>query len=223
MQDYSVIIPALNEEANIASCLNRLRSFNPRLQVIVVDGGSVDQTPLIAEKAGVQVVRSQPGRGIQCNRGAKYATGSILIFLHADTQLPENTFLFLDDFFSDPRVLIGSFRLRFDYDHWFLKLSGYCTRFDSILTRFGDQCIVVRRGFFDDLGGFPEWPLFEDVDFLRRSRRKTKIYSFPAEVITSARKFKENGPIRQQIRNGILVFKYLIGISAEQLAREYRK
>ena len=129
----------------------------------------------------------------------------------------------LDEFFSDPKVLIGSFRLRFDDDHWFLRLSGYCTRFDSILTRFGDQGIVLRRNFFDELGGFPEWSLFEDVDFLRRARSKTKIHSFPAEVVTSARTFKLNGPIRQQVKNGILILKYLAGVPPEKLAKEYRK
>ncbi len=223
MQDYSVIIPTLNEEVNIASCITRLHSLNSRLQVIVVDGGSHDQTPSMAEQTGAQVVRSEPGRGIQCNHGAKHATAPILVFLHADTRLPENAFKILDGSFSDPRVQIGSFRLRFDYDHWFLRLSGYLTRFDSILTRFGDQGIVVRRSFFDELGGFPDWPLFEDVDFFCRARRKAKIHSFRSEVITSARKFKENGPIRQQVRNGILVFKYLVGISPSQLAKEYRK
>lgn len=129
----------------------------------------------------------------------------------------------LNDFFSNPKVMIGTFRLRFDSDNWFLKLCGYFTRFDSLLTRFGDQGIVVRRSLFDELGGFPEWPLFEDVDFLRKARRKTKIYSFPLEVLTSARKFKKNGPIRQQIKNGILILKYLAGVTPEKLAKEYRK
>ena len=223
MIDFSVIIPVLNEAAHIAACIERLRILDSSVQIIVADGGSCDQTPLIAEKAGAQVIRSQPGRGVQCNYGAKNAAGSIFIFLHADTFLPQEAFVVLNTFFADPKVKIGTFRLRFDSENWFLKLCGYLTRFDSILTRFGDQCIVVRRSFFEELGGFPEWPLFEDVDFLQRARGKTKIYSFPFEVITSARKFKENGPIRQQVRNGILVFKYLIGISPFQLAKEYIK
>jgi hypothetical protein len=149
--------------------------------------------------------------------------GSILIFLHADTTLPHEAFVVLNNIFADPKVKIGTFRLRFDNDNWFLRVCGYLTRFDSILTRFGDQCIVVRRNFFDELGGFPEWPLFEDVDFLRRARRRTRIHSFPAEVLTSAHKFKKNGPIRQQIKNGSLILKYLAGVSPEKLAMEYRK
>jgi len=223
MSDYSVIIPTLNEAAHIAACIERVRTLNSFAQMIVADGGSRDQTALMAEKAGAQVVGSQPGRGIQCNCGAKNAAGSIFIFLHADTFLPQEAFVILNNFFSDPRVEIGTFRLRFDSENWFLKLSGYLTRFDSILTRFGDQGIVVRRSFFNELGGFPEWPLFEDVDFLRRARKKTKIHSFPAEVLTSARKFKQNGPIRQQIKNGILILKYLAGVSPETLAKEYRR
>ncbi len=221
MPDYSVIIPTLNEAENIAGCIDRIRTFNSSVQIIVADGGSGDQTARIAEKAGAQVVLSQPGRGIQCNCGAKNAKGSILIFLHADTCLPHEAFVVLNNIFSDSKIQIGTFRLRFDSDNWFLKLCGYLTRFDSLLTRFGDQCIVVRRNFFDELGGFPEWPLFEDVDFLRQARKKTRIHSFPAKVITSARKFKKNGPIRQQIRNGILILKYLAGVSPGKLAKEY--
>ncbi|MBF0385467.1 MAG: TIGR04283 family arsenosugar biosynthesis glycosyltransferase [Candidatus Omnitrophica bacterium] len=223
MPDYSVIIPALNEAGHIAACIKMVRAINSPVSIIVVDGGSRDQTALIAEQAGAQVIRCQPGRGFQCNCGAKIAEGGILIFLHADTYLPHNTFTMLNDLFSNPKVKIGTFRLRFDSDNWFLRICGYLTRFDTILSRFGDQCIVVRRSLFDELGGFPQWPLFEDVDFLRRARRKTKIHSFPAEVLTSARKFKQNGPIRQQIKNGILILKYLAGVSPEKLAKEYRK
>lgn len=223
MPDYSVIIPTLNEAANIADCIQRLRTLNSSVQIIVVDGGSRDQTTLIAEKSGAEVICSAPGRGVQCNYGSKKANGDILIFLHADTLLPSNAFMFLNNLFSDPRVKIGTFRLRFDSENWFLGLCGYLTRFDSILTRFGDQGIVVRGSFFGELGGFPEWPLFEDVEFLKRARRVAKIYSFPACVVTSARKFTARGPIRQQLRNGILMLKYLCGVPVGQLAQEYQK
>jgi rSAM/selenodomain-associated transferase 2 len=223
MPEYSIIIPALHEAKKIAGCIQRVRTLNSSVQVIVVDGGSDDQTTLIAEKSGVECIRSPAGRGVQCNEGAKKAKGDILIFLHADTLLPANAFMLLHDLFAESKVKIGTFRLRFDSEHWFLRLCGYFTRLDSILTRFGDQCIVVRRSFFDELGGFEEWPIFEDVDFLLRARKKTRIYSFPAEVLTSARKFTQNGPIRQQVKNGVLILKYLMGVCPEQLAREYKK
>ena len=221
MLDYCVIIPALNEEAHIRACVERLRSLSPCVPITVVDGGSRDQTVQMAERAGARVIRSQPGRGVQLNSGARGSRNAILIFLHADTLLPDNSFAVLDRFFSGPQAAIGTFRLRFDDNRWFFRVCGYLTRFDSLFTRFGDQCIVVRRSLFDELGGFPEWPLFEDVDFLRRARRKTKIRSFPAEVLTSSRKFKKNGLVRQQIRNGILIVKYLLGVRAETLAKEY--
>ena len=112
--------------------------------------------------------------------------------------------------------------MRFDLKHWFLNISGYLTRFDSILTRFGDQCIVVRKDFFNELGGFPDWPLFEDVEFLRRARKRTRIQSFPLEVVTSARRFKKNGIYRQQIFNGLLVLQYLLGADVKKLAEKYR-
>lgn len=220
---YSVVIPVYNERENLASCIRSVRRLNSDCQIIVSDGGSQDGSLEVASREGVLVCCGQLGRGMQLNRGAQEAKGEILMFLHADTSLPVNAFAVLEKYFSCPEVKLGTFRLRFDSRHWFLRLCGFMTRFDTILTRFGDQCICVRLDLFKQLGGFPEWPLFEDVDFLRRARRKTKIHSFPAEAVTSARKFKHNGPIRQQINNGILILKYLAGVSPEKLAKEYRK
>ena len=218
---FSVIIPVLNEEENIAACLQNVRSCLPKAGIIIVDAGSSDKTVSIASQADVLVFLSKKGRGTQLNTGARQANGQILLFLHADTRLPQDTSSQLNKFFQDNRVKIGTFRLRYDLNHWFLNLSAYFTRFDSVFTNFGDRCIVVRKDFFQGLGGFPEWPLFEDIHFLRLCRSKTKVFTFPGPVITSARRYKHNGVIRQQLLNTSLVLQYLLGANPLKLAQKY--
>ncbi len=218
----SVIIPTFNEEVGIAATLARVRTCLPQAEIVVVDGGSSDRTVDLAPGERTTVVRTRPGRGSQCRAGAAAARGSILFFLHADSVLPDDAAAVLGTFFTRPTVEIGTFRVAFDDPHPFLRVSSWFTRFDSVFTRFGDQGIVVRREFYDRIGGFPPWPLFEDVELLRRARRVTRVHSFPAILITSARRFRERGPMRQQARNARLLARFLAGAKPEELAREYR-
>lgn len=220
---YSVVIPALNEERTIARCLQHARSVLPGAEFIVVDGGSADATCSAAAAAGAVVLSHSAGRGGQCNAGANAARGNILLFLHADTLLPPSTATVLTAAFADSTVQIGTFRLQFDRTTALLRLYSACTRFDSLFTRFGDQCIVVRRSLFDALDGFPDWPLFEDVHFLRLARRRTTVHSFPASVTTSARRFTQDGIVRRQVRNGLLICQYLLGVPADRLAQRYAR
>ncbi len=217
----SVIIPTLSEAASLAATLDRVRSVLPQAELIVADGGSTDGTPGIALVHGAKLVTTPRGRGRQLAAGAEAAHGNLLLFLHADTLLPPDTAEVLASAFADDRTQIGSFRLRFDRAGWFLHSCGWFTRFDSVFTRFGDQGIVVRRDFYGQLGGFPAWPLFEDVELLRRARRLTPVVSFPAAVTTSARRFQRAGHLRQQWRNGWLLCRFLAGASPHALAAEY--
>lgn len=219
--NYSVVIPALNEERCIGTCIQSASTTACDTEVIVADGGSTDATARIARDAGARVVSSFRGRGRQCNTGAAAATGEVLLFLHADTQLPPDWQAVLDRAFARPQVCIGTFRLHFEPATPLLNFYSTFTRFDSLFTRFGDQCIVVRRSLFEALGRFPEWPLFEDVHFLRLARRRTRIYSFPAAVTTSARRFLRHGPVRQQFHNTLLILRYLCGTPAHVLAHSY--
>lgn len=218
----AIIIPALNEAANIGRAVASARTQFSAARIIVVDGGSDDGTLPIARAAGAVAIAAWRGRGAQCGVGASAADAEWLLFLHADTRLPPNAAVVVADFTSSPAARIATFRLGFDDPNWFLRISGWCTRFDSVFTRFGDQGILVRRSFYESLGGFSPWPLFEDVDLLRRARRRTPIVSLPAEVITSARRFKKRGIWRQQLLNASLLVRFLAGASPESLAARYR-
>ncbi len=223
MSHYSIIIPALNEAAGIGENISELRKLNPQTEIIVVDGGSNDQTVAIAGAAGARVVMSGRGRGPQCNAGAMQAHGEVLIFLHADTRLPPDAFPLLDTLFSDPHVQIAKFRLSFDSDDPILALAARMMWWDSLLTSYGDQGIVIRRAFFDDLGGFPDWPLFEDVRLFELARVHTRVHVVPAQVITSARRFTANGAIPQLLHDLWLWLQYLIGVPPSELARRYEQ
>jgi rSAM/selenodomain-associated transferase 2/rSAM/selenodomain-associated transferase 1 len=218
---FSVIIPTLNEESAIHSCLTRTKRLGPDVEIIVADGGSTDSTVKIARQLGVRVCKSPRGRGIQCNAGADIATGDVLVFLHVDTRLPDAAFQNLRQIFSSPRVQCGTFRISFDLNHWFLRFLSFMSQFDLGVFRFGDQCLVVRKSFFQSVGGFPDWRLFEDIEFVRRARRKSRIRRFPMTVATSARRFQQNGVIRQHAKNTWYTVRYLLGTSPEELAARY--
>lgn len=222
MPTFSVIIPALNEAAHMTACVQAVRRLDPQVEVIVADGGSRDETPALARAAGARVVLGPRGRGPQLNAGAAVATGDVFVFLHADTRLPANAFPLLRALFADPLVQVAKFRLSFDDPDWLLALAARLMWFDSLLTSYGDQCMVMRRDLFSALGGFPNWPLFEDVELFRRARARTRVHVVPAQVVTSARRFRANGILRQLLHDFWLWLQYLSGVSPHAIARQYR-
>ncbi len=220
---FSVIIATLNECESIRQCIRQVRYLDRTVEIIVVDGGSTDGTIDIAIAEGARVVQSPPGRGTQLHAGRLEATGDILLFLHADTTLPDHAFYLLRREFRNPSIRIGTFHLSYDNDSPLLRFYSWFTRFDSVFTKFGDQCIIVRRAFYDALGGFPQWPLFEDVKFLQDARTADRIHLIPGVVTTSARRFVGHGIIRQQVKNGFYLLLYLIGVSPITLAKRYNR
>lgn len=220
---FAVVIPTLDESRVIGGTVGHIRHMNPAADIVVADGGSGDGTVQEARQAGARIVRAPCGRGPQMNAGAELAEGDVLIFLHADTRLPANAFPLLESAFARPDVQVGTFRLGFDERHWLLAIFTFFSRFDSVLTTFGDQCIVIRRDLFQALGRFPEWPLFEDLALLQAARRRTRVHSFPAQVVTSARRFREGGIIRHSLRNAWYVAQYLAGVSPRKLAARYER
>jgi len=177
----------------------------------------------IISEENVICVASPKGRGTQLNEGFKRSQGEILLFLHADTIISPGAFYILEDWFQKENIQVGKFSLKFDQNHWLLSLYAALSKFDSFWTSFGDQGIIVRRSFFEGIGGFPEWPLLEDVQFFQKSRKETKIHTLPINATTSAEKFARNGFLKQQIFNGVILFKYLLGYSVHDLSLQYEK
>lgn len=222
MTSFSVIIPALNEADGIAACVAAVRALDPLVEVIVADGGSADGTAGLAAAAGAVVVAAPRGRGPQCNAGAARASGEVLVFLHADTALPDDAFPRLRALFAAPGVQVAKFRLSFDVADPILALAARLMWVDSRLTSYGDQGIVVRRAFFEQLGGFPDWPLFEDVRLFELARSRARVAVVPAEVTTSSRRFRANGSLPQLLIDLGLWLEYAAGVPPHEIAERYR-
>lgn len=220
---FSVIIPTFNEEENIETQIQYIKALNGDAEIIVVDGGSSDNTVRLAQRNKVKVLKSEPGRGTQLRVGASEASNEILLFLHADSRLPVDAFQQIRQFFSDSGCLMATFRISFSPTYLLLRVVSLFTRFDTLITRFGDQCIVTRRCFYDHIGGFPEWRLFEDVYLLERAREYTTIRSMPSMVVSSSRRFKRNGVFRQLVWNAWIILLYRFGWSPDKLAEMYRR
>lgn len=207
-ETISIIIPTLNEAANLPQTISRSRGA---LEIIVADGGSSDETLKIARQPGVAVVQSQRGRSQQMNAGAWAARGSILLFLHADTWLQEGSLQSLAAAMNDPRVAGGAFARRFRSDSPFLRFTCALAllRNRAIGWHLGDQAIFCRASIFRDLGGFAEMRAFEDVDFSRRLRRMGRTVTLQPAVLSSARRF-ERGAVKRTALDLLLTMRYLL-------------
>lgn len=192
----SVIIPVLNEELALPVTLNRVLSLGGDTQVIVVDGGSKDNTPQIAKAAAVEWTISDTGRARQMNAGATLSRGDWLLFLHADTWLPDDALQAIAAL--DSGILAGGFHQQFSKPHWFLRLvsrlhNWRCNRSRII---YGDQCLFIRRSLFKYIDGFPEKAMLEDVLISERILEHTRPVLLEQSVITSSRKFEQRGLYR---------------------------
>lgn len=221
----SIIIPTFNEEQNIVPLIQHLKqdpSFPLVKEIIVVDGLSEDATLSQADKAGATVIQChQRNRAVQMNLGATHASGTIYYFLHADTRPPLN---FAQSIWNAHRqeFASGCFRLRFDWSHWFLNFNSWFTRFDFNMFRFGDQSLFVSQQVFHLNNGFQDYmKVFEDQDIIYRISRTAKFKVLPGHVVTSARKYRQNGPFRLQIAYFVVYLCYMVGISQEKLLDIY--
>lgn len=218
----SVVIPTLDEAAVLGDTLAALPP-GP-VEVIVADGGSRDATRAIARAHGCRVVASTPGRGVQMNAGAAAAKGGVLLFLHADTRLPPGAPEAIAAALADPEVVGGAFRLGIDSPDRFLRLVAEAANLRSRLTGvcYGDQAPFVRREAFAALGGFPPFPIMEDVAFGRALRRLGRVVLLEGRVATSARRWERENPLYTTLRNTALVSLFRLGVAPERLARWYR-
>ncbi len=220
----SVVIPTLNEEANIRACIDAARRDNDadQVEIIVADGGSHDRT-LNMIPHNVKVVHAPRGRGMQMNYGAREASGDILIFCHADTRLPEGWCEAVIRTLSTPGVSGGAFQIAYLPAKGILHHVNRMEFRGSWITTHGDRAQFMSRESFDDIGGFPEIPLMEDVEMSRALHRRGRIAMVPKRVTASSRRYLECGPVKQYGLSMWLVFRYVfLGASPEAIARAYR-
>lgn len=222
MNTLSIIVPALDEEQHIGPCLAALSTAFPDAELIVVDAHSSDATVEIAARQGAHVVTAPRNRGYQLNAGAERARGELLCFVHADSRIAADAGAVVDRWSRDPANLIATFAVRFDADHPLYRFMEWAARRDTRLTTYGDQGMLIRRSFFEELGGFRPMQLFEDVEFFARARQRTRIGRLPATLTTSARKFERNGVWPQHAWNTVLHALYRAGAPSESLAALYR-
>ncbi|HJR00715.1 MAG TPA: TIGR04283 family arsenosugar biosynthesis glycosyltransferase [Methylomirabilota bacterium] len=219
-----IVIPALDEAANLARLLPDLARDCPGAAIVVVDGGSRDDTAaVVARQPGARLLASERGRALQMNHGAREADGDTLLFLHADTRLPEGAAGAIEAALAEPGVVAGRFDVRFDNEGalfrtiaWFMnarsRASGICT---------GDQAIFVRRADFEAIGGYPEIPLMEDIELSRRLKRRGRLRALRLRVTTSARKWEREGPLRTIGLMWALRFLHFCGVAPARLHRWY--
>jgi rSAM/selenodomain-associated transferase 2 len=220
----SVIIPTLNEEGVIGETLEHLsRSREPEIEIIVSDGGSTDGTLEIAGRYA-RMVSSRPGRGIQMNGGAALATGDILLFLHADTILPKDWGERVISAMSDGRVVGGAFSLSVDSERLPHRAIAAAATLRSRIAglAYGDQGIFVRREVFEEMGGFRDIPIMEDIDFIKRLKKSGRMVLLKDSVKTSARRWEKEGVVYTTLRNWLLISLYHIGVAPERLYKLYK-
>jgi uncharacterized protein len=224
LNKLSIIIPTLNEAANLATTI-QLAQQGYDIEIIVVDGGSQDQTVTIAQSLRVQILSATLGRANQMNAGAKVATGNILLFLHADTHLPWGFDTAIRQTLeNDSKLVAGAFELKIDDPRWIFgiieKLVNWRSRFFSL--PYGDQAMFLKTKTFWQLGGFANLPIMEDFQLVQRLQKQGKIAIIPLPVVTSARRWQKLGVCKTTLINQLIIIAYFFGVPPHQIAEWYR-
>lgn len=219
----SIIIPVLNEAGKLAKTLANAKNAS-NVEVIVVDGGSQDQTVAIALSSGVKVLCSPTGRANQMNAGALAASGEILLFLHGDTLLPTGFDTLIRQAIASPDTIAGAFELRIDAHLWGLRL---IEKIVNVRARwfsmpYGDQAIFFKNSIFQEVGGFPSLPIMEDFELMRRLRSLGKIAIVSAAVLTSGRRWQKLGIFKATLINQLIIIGYFLRVPPTILVRLYR-
>lgn len=222
----SIIIPTFNEADQIAETIRKIEEAKGTfdVEIIVIDGGSTDNTVEIVQQTSTLIFKSEKkGRAAQMNKGAAIAKYDLLYFLHADSIPPP---LFTNQIITSYQngATSGCFRLRFDNDHWFLKVNAWFTKFDVNAVRFGDQSLFVTKEIFQKSRGFREDLLMmEDQEIIHRLKEYGKFKVINDFVITSARKYRANGIFRIQSIFFRIWTMYYLGFSQETMLKTYRR
>ena len=223
---FSIVIPVLHEAEIINQLLGTLSHLatNKPFEVIVVDGSPTQDTLRVISDETIKKYSSKQGRGRQMNLGAAHASGEILVFLHADTFLPSNALSLIQETLQNKQLVGGAFSLQIQSRKLLLRMVAVFSTLRSRMIRapYGDQVIFLRKSFFDSIGGYRDIPLMEDVELMRRiKRKKGKIVILSASVLTSDRRWKQEGLLYTAVRDTIIIFLYWCGIPAEKLTRVY--
>jgi rSAM/selenodomain-associated transferase 2 len=219
----SVVIPTLNEAASIGPTLDAIARMRGPFEIIVVDAGSPDGTARIAARhPGVRLVTSRPGRGVQMHAGVTAARGEAVWFLHADTSPPEDGVEKVLEALADPEIVAGNFAVRFDGPR---RAARFLTWFYPQLRRFGmiygDSAIFVRKSAYLRAGGFRPFPMFEDLDLVRRLAKHGRLAHVRSCVTTSSRRFHQRSFTLAMARATALQILYWLGIPPRILYRFY--
>jgi uncharacterized protein len=217
----SVIVPTLNEASALECWGNKAISG----ELIVVDGGSEDDTIALAKDLGATVITCAPGRAQQMNQGAAIAQAEILLFLHADTRLPDHFLELVQQTLAPPQVVAGAFKLAIEGDLPGLRWVEWGVNWRSryLQMPYGDQAIFLRAETFRQVGGFAQLPIMEDFELIKRLQKLGKIAIAPASVVTSGRRWQKLGVIKTTLINQLVLAAYYLGISPERILRLYRQ
>jgi rSAM/selenodomain-associated transferase 2 len=224
----SVIIPVFHEDEKINEIIDAIKSAATDVQydIIVVDGDSAGDTIKRIVDGNVIAMTAPQGRAMQMNAGAARASGDILLFLHADTLLPQKALTRIVEALSDKRYIGGAFDLEIRNRQWIFRIISRAASLKHRLTRvpYGDQAIFIRRNYFENIGGYAAIPLMEDVELMKRvKKRGWRIIILSQTVQTSSRKWENDGIIYTIFRNWIIQALYLFGVPAERLVKYYYK
>ncbi len=218
----SVIVPALNEAAGIGATLRALHALAGETEIIVADGGSIDATVAIAEANGARVISAERGRGTQMHAGAQAALGCVFWFVHADTLPPKHALEDLQAALQEPGVAGGNFGLLFDGDSRAAKqLTAIYPLLRWLNLCYGDSGIFVSRTVYEAIGGFRPLVLFEDLDLLRRLRKRGRFVHLPCRIVTSSRRFENRNFLGMWLHWTAMQVLYWCGVHPNWLARWY--
>lgn len=225
----SVIIPALNEAAEIGGAIGGAiesaagEGGGETVEVIVSDGGSNDGTLEAAKGMGARVVEGPPGRGLQMDRASRVASGEVLLFLHADTRLPRGWHEAVRGCLEDKNVVGGAFTLAIDSPKKWFRMVEWVVRARTNLfgLMYGDQAIFARREVYEKLGGYRGLPLMEDVDFIRRLAGEGNVVCLGQHVVASVRRWAERGALSAGVKNWFFLALYFTGVSPKRLYKWY--
>lgn len=238
-----MVIPALDEADRIENAVRELRrTGSPRalgcpaesaaapggkqsgarsIEIIVVDGGSSDETADRARRAGARVVDARRGRARQIEAGWRASDGEVIVFLHADTRLEDDWTMLIEAALADPDVVGGAFRLRFDRSTPTFRAIAALTalRVRVLGLPYGDQAIFVRRRTLESIGGIPDVPLMEDLDLVAAMKARGRVVALPATATTAARRYEEQGVGRTLIRHTLALVAWRLGVDRRRIAR----